>query len=179
MSEPSTILMRQKMHGINCLIVECKYDAEGNRTAVTYPTGYEISATYDDINRLNEIKDPDDKLIADYDYNAMRRTGLTLFNSGTEVTFTSYTYDDAHNKPNHLIALSNWKAGTDICISSFDYTYDIIKQIAGRGARIKLCYNPRYVSIGYFKEKRIQKVAETLFRYLNTLNLVTLDKIAS
>ncbi len=54
----------------------------------------------------------------------MRRTGVILFNAGTEVTFTSYTYDDANDKPDHLISLSNWKAETAICISSFDYTYD-------------------------------------------------------
>ena len=57
-------------------------------------------------------------------------------------------------------------------------TYDIIKQIAGRGARIKLSYNTLYVTIGYFKEQRIQKAAETLCRYLNTLSPATLDKFA-
>lgn len=62
-------------------------------------------------------------------------------------------------------------------ISSIN-TYDIIKQIAGRGARIKLSYNTLYVTIGYFKENRIQKVAETLCRHLNTLSPVTLDKFA-
>ena len=57
-------------------------------------------------------------------------------------------------------------------------TYDIIKQIAGRGARIKLSYNTLYVIIGYLKEKRIQKIAEVLCRHLNALSPVTLDKFA-
>ena len=57
-------------------------------------------------------------------------------------------------------------------------TYDIIKQISGRGARIKLSYNTLYVTIGYFKEKRIQKLAKTLCRHLNTLSPVTLDKFS-
>jgi RHS repeat-associated protein len=120
--------------------VEYEYDAEGNRTALTYPSGYEISATYDDLNRLNQIKDPDDKLLADYDYDAMRRTGVTLFNAGTEVTFTSYTYDDANDKPDHLITLSNWKAGTDIAISTFNYTYDV------EGNRLSMEVGPAWES---------------------------------
>ncbi len=132
--------MRQKMHGINCLIMEREYYAGGNRTAMTYPFGYSISTTYDDLNRLNEIKDPDGRLIADYDYDAMRRIGLTLFNAGTEATFTSYTYDDANDKPDHLISLSNWQAGTNICISSFDYTHD------NEGNRLSMEVGPAWES---------------------------------
>jgi len=55
-------------------------------------------------------------------------------------------------------------------------TYDIIKQITNRGARLKLSYNTLYVTIGYFNDKQIQKIAEKLCEHLNTLNPVTLDK---
>ncbi len=101
-----------------------EYDAEGNRLELVYPSGYQVSATYDDLNRLDQLTDRTAEVIADYDYDAMRRTGLTLSNAGDEITFTSYTYDDANDKPDHLITLANWKAGTDVCISRFDYTYD-------------------------------------------------------
>ena len=57
-------------------------------------------------------------------------------------------------------------------------TYDIIKQITNRGARLKLSYNTLYVTIGYFNDKQIQKTAEKLCEYLNALNPVTLDKFA-
>ncbi len=50
---------------------------------------------------------PGSALIADCYYDAMRRTELALFNAGTEVTFTSYTYDDANDKPDHLVTLAN------------------------------------------------------------------------
>ena len=57
-------------------------------------------------------------------------------------------------------------------------TYDIIKQITNRGAKLKLSYNTLYVTIGYFNDKQIQKIAEILCEYLNTLNPVTLDKFS-
>ena len=56
--------------------------------------------------------------------------------------------------------------------------YDIIKQITNRGAKLKLSYNTLYVTIGYFNDKQIQKIAEKLCEYLNVLNLITLDKFA-
>ena len=55
-------------------------------------------------------------------------------------------------------------------------TYDIIKQITKRGAKLKLSYNTLYVTIGYFNDKQTQKIAEKLCEYLNTLNPVTMDK---
>lgn len=57
-------------------------------------------------------------------------------------------------------------------------TYDIIKQITNRGAKLKLSYNTLYVTIGYFNDKQIQKIAEKLCEYLNTLSPATLDKFS-
>ena len=57
-------------------------------------------------------------------------------------------------------------------------TYDIIKQITNRGAKLKLSYNTLYVTIGYLNDKHIQKIAEKLCEYLNALNPITLDKFA-
>lgn len=57
-------------------------------------------------------------------------------------------------------------------------TYDIIKQITNRGAKLKLSYNTLYVTIGYFNDKQIQKIAERLCEYLNALNPATFDKFA-
>ncbi len=56
-------------------------------------------------------------------------------------------------------------------------TYDIIKQITNRGAKLKLSYHTLYVTIGYFNDKQIQKIAEKLCEYLNTLNRVTLNPV--
>ena len=55
-------------------------------------------------------------------------------------------------------------------------TYDIIKQITNIGAKLKLSYNTLYVTIGYFNDKQIQKIAGKLCEHLNSLNPTTLDK---
>lgn len=56
--------------------------------------------------------------------------------------------------------------------------YDIIKQIANRGTKLKQSYNTLYVTMGYFNDNQIQKIAERLCEHLNTLSPVTLDKFA-
>ncbi len=81
----------------------------------------------------------------------------------------------AYNLQRHLMQLINRSTRSNNDDSSVN-TYDIIKQITKRGARLKLSYNTLYVTIGYFNDKQIQKIAEKLCEYLNTLNPVTLDK---
>jgi len=57
-------------------------------------------------------------------------------------------------------------------------TYDIIKHITNRGAKLKLSYHTLYVTIGYFNEKQIQKIATKLCQHFKSLNPTTLDKFA-
>ncbi len=81
----------------------------------------------------------------------------------------------AYNLQRYLMQFINRSTMSDNDDSSVN-TYDIIKQITNRGARLKLSYNTLYVTIGYFNDKQIQKIAEKLCEYLNTLSPVTLDK---
>ena len=81
----------------------------------------------------------------------------------------------AYNLQRHLMQFINRSTRSNNDDSSVN-AYDIIKQITKRGARLKLTYNTLYVTIGYFNDKQIQKIAEKLCEYLNTLNPVTLDK---
>jgi hypothetical protein len=81
----------------------------------------------------------------------------------------------AYNLQRHLMQFINRSTRSNNDDSSVN-TYDIIKQITKRGARLKLSYNTLYVTIGYFNDKQIQKIAEKLCEYLNTLNPVSLDK---
>lgn len=81
----------------------------------------------------------------------------------------------AYNLQRYLMQFINRSPMSNNDDSSVN-TYDIIKQITNRGARLKLSYNTLYVTIGYFNDKQIQKIAEKLCEHLNTLNPVTLDK---
>ena len=83
----------------------------------------------------------------------------------------------AYNLQRYLMQFINRSTMSNNDGSSIN-TYDIIKQITNRGAKLKLSYNTLYVTIGYFNDKQIQKIAEKLCEYLNALNPVTLDKFS-
>jgi len=83
----------------------------------------------------------------------------------------------AYNLQRYLMQSINRSIGLNNNNSSVN-TYDIIKQITNRGAKLKLSYNTLYVTIGHFNDKQIQKIAEKLCEYLNVLNPVTLDKFS-
>jgi RHS repeat-associated protein len=92
------------------------YDDMANSTRLTYPDGDFITYVYDALNRLDQIKDSVDLVIADYTYDSLsRRTQLDLSN-GTQ---TTYAYDVLDS----LTKLINKKA-PDYIISSFTYEYD-------------------------------------------------------
>ncbi|MEK7868343.1 MAG: putative transposase, partial [Candidatus Omnitrophota bacterium] len=81
----------------------------------------------------------------------------------------------AYNLQRYLMQFINRSTRSNNDDSSVN-TYDIIKQITKRGARLKLSYNTLYVTIGYFNDKQIQKIAPKLCEHLNSLNPTTLDK---
>jgi YD repeat-containing protein len=71
--------------------------------------------TYDVINRLTKIKNPDNEE-TDYTYDDAGRKTKTEYSNGT---YTDYVYDNA----NRILLLVNKKSTGDT-ISSFTYTYD-------------------------------------------------------
>jgi len=81
----------------------------------------------------------------------------------------------AYNLQRYLMQFINRSTMSNNDDSSVN-AYDIIKQITKRGARLKLSYNTLYVTIGYFNDKQIQKIATKLCEHLNSLNPTTLDK---
>jgi len=81
----------------------------------------------------------------------------------------------AYNLQRYLMQFVNCSTRSNNNDSSVN-TYDIIKQITKRGARLKLSYNTLYVTMGYFNDKQIQKIAIKLCEHLDSLNPTTLDK---
>lgn len=91
------------------------YDLVGNKTSLEYPSEDTYTREYNDLNRLDQVKQGED-LLADYSYNALnQRTRRDYLNS----TWTSYTYDDN----GWLTDFTNWRTETDV-ISEFSYTND-------------------------------------------------------
>lgn len=96
--------------------VSYAYDDAGNRTLMVYPDGYELHYTYDQTNRLKEIRDKDNNLLVAYERDgAGRRIRRDLGNG----TYTTYSYDNA----NRLTALTNLHS--DASVQSFNnYTHN-------------------------------------------------------
>lgn len=91
------------------------YDLVGNRTRLTYSDDSYVEYTYDDLNRMDLVKDQEENVLANYSYDAVRRTGLQYLN-GTSV---SYEYNDA----GWVTALYNTQSDPGD-ISYFVYTHD-------------------------------------------------------
>jgi RHS repeat-associated protein len=110
-------LSRIKESTQNGKVVAYDYDAVGNTTKIIYPDSDYITLTYDEIERLDTIRNAADEVIADYSYDyAGRRDQLDLANG----TRTTYVYDDA----NRLTDLVNLVVSPESVISSFSYTHD-------------------------------------------------------
>ncbi|MGE0265473.1 MAG: DUF6531 domain-containing protein [Candidatus Obscuribacterales bacterium] len=91
-------------------------DANGNATKVTYPDSYYVDRSYDELNRLTDVKlNGASTPAASFTYNDLsQRTNVTLEN-GAE---TNYTY----TKAGQVATVNNKFAGTDEV--TFEYEYD-------------------------------------------------------
>ncbi|MFC1572701.1 RHS repeat-associated core domain-containing protein [Candidatus Eisenbacteria bacterium] len=65
-----------------------EYDAVGNRTALTYPSGYSLSYEYNENNQLSAIRDT--VSIATYDFDVLSRRNVATWGNDTG---TEYVYD--------------------------------------------------------------------------------------
>jgi YD repeat-containing protein len=64
------------------------YDSAGNRTHLTYPSGQEVHKTYDVLKRVSEVRDGDNKLIAQYTYRSRRQLLQKRLGTVLEATYT-------------------------------------------------------------------------------------------
>ena len=70
--------------------VSYQYDADGNRTRLTWPDSFYVTYSYDDANRMDLVKENGSTTLADYSYDSMsRRTGLSRSNGDN----TAYTFE--------------------------------------------------------------------------------------
>ncbi|MDP2938467.1 MAG: RHS repeat-associated core domain-containing protein [Candidatus Omnitrophota bacterium] len=79
-----------------------EYDAVGNRTQLTYPNGAFYNYTYDNLNRMVNVRDIGNQEIARYDYDTLSRRIKTTYANHTA---TDYQYDLA----NQLRQLAHYK----------------------------------------------------------------------
>ncbi len=100
------------------------YDANGNRTSVTFgsATNGTILYTYDGVNRPDQIKDPDGKVLVDFGFN--ERDELTQATRFSLAPDQSWTYDPVGRMASSTIE----GPGTAIDVT-WSYTYNSASQI--------------------------------------------------
>ena len=96
------------------LTISYEYDAAGNRTKMTDPTGETIYG-YDDNNRLTSITNPLGETTS-FEYDNGGRMTRKDFANGT---YTEYSYDNA----NRLLEVTHRKASGNL-LTQYAYTYD-------------------------------------------------------
>jgi RHS repeat-associated protein len=105
-----------------------QYDADGNRTRVTWPDGTYVQYTFDGLDRMDQVRENGATtgagLLADYSYNALNlRTQLARGNN----TVTAFNYDGGAR----LSVLSQDMASTSGDLS-FGFSYNNAGQVTQR-----------------------------------------------
>ncbi len=107
--------------------INYQYDANGNRTSITWPDAFLANYSYDALNRIDTIRESSSTglLLADYDYDAQSQRAQVTLGNGV-VTNYDYFPDSA------LKTLSHNLAGTT---DDADYTfnYNAANQITSIG----------------------------------------------
>ena len=105
------------------------YDEDGNRTRVTWPDGTYVQYTFDDRNRMKQVRESNavagPGLLADYSYDVFgRRTNIAR---GNGTATTAYDYDAA----SRLLSLSQDLASTSRDLS-LGFSYNSASQVTQR-----------------------------------------------
>jgi RHS repeat-associated protein len=98
-------------------VVAYEYDSNGNRTKLTYPDADYITYVYDELNRLDQIKNATAQTIVDYTYDDLSRRTQFDYLNGTQ---TIYSYDAI----GRLVSLDNKVITPISLISGFSYAHD-------------------------------------------------------
>ena len=93
-------LSRILLENQNGSILEYAYDAPGNRTKITYPSGEVVRKTYDIRGRITEVWDGQNKLISSYVYRSGRNLQKQVIADVMEV---DYAYNPCKNSLRELI----------------------------------------------------------------------------
>lgn len=74
-----------------------QYNLVGSRTRLTYTDSTYVDYTFDDLNRMDQVKDQNENVLADYAYDALRRKrkgkeGVPNENKAVNNTYGSYCH---------------------------------------------------------------------------------------
>ena len=97
-----------------------QYDADGNRTQVTYPDGNYVKYTYDGADRLSQALENGSSLLAVYTYDSVRRLQQIARGGGVTTTVIGYDGVSRINSLSYAFATSL----DNVSFSPFGYNPD-------------------------------------------------------
>jgi RHS repeat-associated protein len=101
-----------------------EYDANGNRSKLTYPDGYFVTYTHDELNRLTDVREAGITILAQYAYDPLSRRTAIAYGNGTSSSY-SYGIDD------NLATLHHQFNGSSVTLG---YTYNKVHNRTGSSA---------------------------------------------
>jgi RHS repeat-associated protein len=109
-------------------VIESEFDSAGNRRIMKWPDLNYIEFTYDEVNRMDQVRENGATsgagLLADYAYDFLgRRSTLTRGNG----TVSSWTYDSSSRVDDLVHDMAS--TGHDV---TFDHAYNAANQVVGR-----------------------------------------------
>ena len=109
------------------------YDPAGNLIQLTYPDGYYLTYSYDNLNRLEDILESGTSSLVAYTYDSLSRRSSSTYGNGVTTTL-SYEPD------NDISALAFQFSDESV---TFDYTYDQAgNRISFASNDDRFAYNP-------------------------------------
>jgi len=115
---PTKVIQTNKAANLTSQL-DYEYDQNGNRTKMTLaanPSPFVWNYTYDTLNRLINIRTPENTAIT-FEYDAMSRRTRLVYPNGTEA---NYTYDNA----SQLTGITHKKTFDNTIIAEANYAYD-------------------------------------------------------
>lgn len=106
--------------------VSSQWDGSNNRLALIYPNGRETEFSYDNLDRIDTIKDSGSAAnIVDYDYIGPRRILEKTYNNGIRMTFLNddRTKDIGYDKARRPVKLRHLMENNGL-IAGFEHGYD-------------------------------------------------------
>ncbi|MFH1062623.1 MAG: FG-GAP-like repeat-containing protein [Candidatus Omnitrophota bacterium] len=98
------------------------YDLNNNRTLMVEPNSIKKNYVYDSLNRLTEIRNTSDTLLASFDYDPLSRRTKKTLDPGVNQIEAGYAYDNASQLLS--LAYNPLSLAYNPLSLAYDYTYD-------------------------------------------------------
>lgn len=122
--------------GVAARTIAYKYDANGNRTRITWPDGFYVAYNHDDLDQLYTVKTDSGDTLAVFFYEEdtgrleARHLGGGSWNNGSSEAYLHYTWEDDGD----LAEIALRRRENTLTLDTFAFTTSAAGQLVGRSA---------------------------------------------